>query len=49
MNVFATQKVVSSNRVSLGPKIREILDVKEGDYLNFILDGENVIIRKVEV
>jgi bifunctional DNA-binding transcriptional regulator/antitoxin component of YhaV-PrlF toxin-antitoxin module len=47
MSVIHTGKVISNNRVFLSPKVRERLNVVEGDFIQFS-EGEEgkVIIKK---
>lgn len=49
MKVIETRKVLGQYRVNLSAKIKDALDIEVGDYVVFATDGENVIIRKVEV
>ena len=49
MRLITCQKVITSNRVSLPEDLRKKLQVKEGDFINFIEDDSGkVIVRKVE-
>lgn len=48
MKVIETRKVLGHCRVNFTSRIKEALDIEEGDYVIFVTDGENVIVRKIE-
>ncbi len=48
MEIIATQKVISNNRIFIGPKLRGELDIKTGDFVNFVRDGDKIVVKKVE-
>ena len=42
-------KMTTKNQVVIPKEIREILGLKPGDYVAFILEGETVRIKKAEI
>ena len=49
MQLITTQKVISNNRIFLSPKLRQKLNVTDGDFLIFFEDeSERIIVKKVE-
>lgn len=48
-NIVAISKVHGNGRVHLPVDIRERLDVRDGDKIYFILDGDRIVIEKCRV
>ena len=48
MKTITCKPVINSNRVSLTKEVRDMLDVKIGDYIQFVDIGGKIYIQKVE-
>lgn len=40
------RKVDGQNRISLPPEVREFLGITEGDYVRYVIEGKQVILKK---
>lgn len=48
MKTITCKPVINSNRVSLTKEVRDILNVKEGDYIQFVNVDGKIYLHKVE-
>lgn len=46
--VLGVAKVHANNKLTIPGEVRDELEVADGDYLKFVLEGEKVVVRKVQ-
>jgi AbrB family looped-hinge helix DNA binding protein len=48
VKVLGVAKIHANNKMTVPKDLREHLSLSDGDYVKFTLDGNNVVVRKVE-
>ncbi|MCK5015743.1 MAG: AbrB/MazE/SpoVT family DNA-binding domain-containing protein [Candidatus Peribacteraceae bacterium] len=46
--VLGVAKVHASNKITIPKDLREQLDVKDGNYIKFILEDNRIVVKKLE-
>ena len=45
--VLGVAKIHANNKLTMPKEVRAKLELADGDYIKFILEGEKIVIRKV--